>query len=191
MNWDNFSELFSRYGYLFLFAGAFVDGFHIMLIAGFLIAINKVELAPAFLALLMGNVLSDVMWYSLSYIGGEKTLNWLSRYYHKLPLYMNRTKGLLENYSGRILITVKLTLGLALATVLAAGLSKMSPKKFFFYNTLGGIGVVAEMILIGYLFGESYKVASEYFNIFAKIILALAILAVIAISILNRRRNRI
>lgn len=190
MDIETLKWLLDRFGYLFLFAGAFIDGFHIMIIAGFFIALGAISPIPAFIALLLGNVLSDATWFFIAYYGGEKGLSWLEKYYTKLPAYINKTRRLLDKYTGRILITIKLTLGLALATVLAAGISRMNPKKFFLYNTIGAIGMVVEMLIVGYIFGASYGIASQHFDTLGNIIVALAILTAISISIWNRQKNK-
>ncbi len=189
MSLESIIQFIEQYRYSFLFVGSFIEGFNVMILGGFMASIGTVALLPTILVLFLGDLLSDILWYYLGYFGGEKSVNWLSRYYKKIHSHVDQIKGLLDEHTGKILITVKLTSGLCIATILTSGITRIAFKKFLFYDIIGSANWVLLTVLVGYFAGSSYLLASRYLEEAGAVVLAAVILSVIFINYLDKRKN--
>jgi membrane protein DedA with SNARE-associated domain len=112
--------------------------------------LNPIEI---FVAAAIGNLIADTLWYSLGYLG---KIEWLQRYGGWLGLKEGSLAGLQEDIHAhihKILFVAKLTLGLVIPTLIAAGLARVPFKRWF------GVLFAAEclwtggLVLTGYYFG--------------------------------------
>ena len=170
-----FRHFIFQYGYLALFVGAIVEGFHVMLLAGFLSATNYLSLLPAFIAVSAGCFLADSAIYFLGYFGGKDVLEWITSRFKKLRGSLDVARRYLHKYPARIFFTVKITTGLAIATILMAGASRMKPAKFLGWNLLSNFLVAGILMLLGYFFGQSYLLIYDIFHYWAFVFLAVLI----------------
>lgn len=189
MDVESFRLFVERFGYLFLFIGSFADGLHALLLGGFVVALGYLDPLPSYIALFLGDFLSDIAWFYGAYFGGTHLVAWVSKFHKDIPRHINKAKGLLEKYPGRILFLGKLTFGIAIATLIAAGLSKMSQKKFLAVDFLGNLIMVFGVMALGYLFGESYEAISNYFRTLGIILLVLLVAGVIIWTYWSRQRQ--
>lgn len=189
MSLETAKMLLDRFGYLFLFAGAYIDGLHVMLLGGFLTALQYLRPIPTFTALFLGDFLSDLMWFYLAYYGGAKVVSWTSRLHEDIPRHINKAKMLLEKHAGKIIFLAKFTFGIAIATILAAGISKMKPRKFIFFTFIANVILVFVISLLGYLFGESYAALSHYFEVLGYALLGVLVLGIIIFDYWNKKRQ--
>lgn len=169
-------SLIVQYGYVALFLGAIVEGFHVMLLAGFLSAIHYLSILPAFIAVSAGCYLADSAIFFLGYFGGEKVLNWLAKHLKRLGHSLEPARKYLHENPARVFFLVKITTGLAIATILTAGASRMRPRKFLLWNLIANLLVAAIMMTLGYFFGQSYLLIYKIFHYWAFIFLAIFIL---------------
>ena len=160
-----------------------------MIIGGFMASVGAVALLPTVLILFLGDLLSDIIWYYIGFYGGEKTVDWISRYYKAIHQHIEQIKLMLNQHTGKILVTVKLTSGLCIATILAAGITKINFKKFLFYDIIGSANWVLITVLLGYFSGSSYLIVSRYFKDAGFLVLAVIILFIIIINYLDKRKN--
>jgi membrane protein DedA with SNARE-associated domain len=174
--------LILQYGYLALFLGAAVEGFHVMLLAGFLSAIHYLDLFPAFLAVSAGCYLADSTIFYLGYFGGRRLLDWLAKHLKRLGHSLEPARKYLHENPARVFLLVKITTGLAIATILTAGASRMRPRKFMFWNLMANLVVAAIMIALGYFFGQSYVLIYKIFHYWAFTFLAVFILAFLMLN---------
>jgi membrane protein DedA with SNARE-associated domain len=189
MTLESIIQFIEQYRYWFLLVGSFIEGFNVMIIGGFMVSIGVVAFLPTVLILFLGDLLSDIMWYYIGFFGGEKTISWISNYYKAIHQHIEQIKEALNRHTGKILITVKLTSGLCIATILAAGITKINFKKFLFYDIIGSANWVLITVLIGYFSGSSYLLVSRYFKDAGYLVLAAIILLIIFINYLDKRKN--
>jgi membrane protein DedA with SNARE-associated domain len=106
-----------------------------------------------FFAAAFGNLIADILWYSLGYLG---KIEWLLRYGGKLGIKeatLARLQTDVHDHIRKILFIAKLTLGFVVPTLIAAGLARVPMKRWF------GVLFTAEclwtgtLVLIGYYFG--------------------------------------
>ena len=76
-------------------------------------------------------------------------------------------EGVFRRHDTKILFISKITMGFgfAIATIMAAGASKVPFRKFLIFNLLGGIILTGVLISIGYFFGNFYFLVEDGFKI--------------------------
>lgn len=154
--------LFLEYGYWFMIAGAFIEGFNMMILAGFLSSIGHFNLWLSLIAVATGHTLSGYAWYAVGYWSGAPAME---KWGHRIRLTedkQQRMKEYFARYSGSTILITKFTFALTIATMIFAGSMRMNFRRFSLWNILGSFGWGIITVAIGYLFGESYKVAREY-----------------------------
>ena len=101
----------------------------------------------------IGNLTADTLWYSLGYLG---RMDLIIRFGGRLGIkesFITRLQKDVNAYIHKILFIAKLTMGLVIPTLIAAGLARVPFKRWF------GILFTAEciwtgsLVLIGYYFG--------------------------------------
>lgn len=151
-----------EYKYLFLFLGVVIEGFNVLILVGFLISTNSLQLWPAFILFLMADIINGYCWYIVGYFAGSKPIDKWGRNKPKSRKIIETVQQYFERYSGRALIITKFTFSMTIATLITAGSFKYDLKKFSLYNGIGSVLWVALTIFTGYFFGESYKFFFAY-----------------------------
>lgn len=151
-----------EYKYLFLFLGVVIEGFNVLILIGFLISTNSLQLWPSFLLFLIADILNGYCWYIVGYFAGSKPIDKWGRNKPKSRKIIETVQQYFEKYSGRALVITKFTFSLTIATLITAGSFKYDLKKFSLYNGIGSVLWVALTIFTGYFFGESYKFFFAY-----------------------------
>jgi membrane protein DedA with SNARE-associated domain len=109
-----------------------------------------------YIALFMGDLLSDTMWYFIGYLGARKFLVKYGRFANITPVILDKAEGKFKEHHLRILVISKLTMGFGFATAIlaTAGMLRVSLVRFLTINILCGIVWVSFLISIGYYFGN-------------------------------------
>jgi len=176
--------LLIHYKYLFLFFGATIEGFNVIIFAGFLASTTTVGIVPAFLVCLTGEFLNGCMWYAVGYFGGAKPIDKYGRNDPKSRKIIETVERYFQRYSGRAIIFTKLTWSLTIATMIMAGSFKYDLKKFSLYNFIGGLGWTTMTFVVGYLFGKSYKAVNLVNNVgYAALFLIIAFILVFLLKV--------
>ncbi len=160
--------------YLFLFIGGLFEGFNVLILSGFLASFGQVKLVFIFPILLLAHVFSGYMWYFVGYFGGAKALD---KWGHRNKISHNvidKVTNYFHRFSSRAIMFAKFTYGLEIATLIMSGSLKYNLKKFSRYNFLGSLGWVALTILVGYFFGQSFKL---FFTLLKNLTIAVLFLA--------------
>ena len=168
-----------HYKYLFLYIGGSIEGFNVHVLGGFLLSIKAINLIPAFLVLVLGEITNGYLWYTVGYFAGSKPLDKWIRKDERGKKVLEQVEKYFHKYSGRALILTRITLSLTVATLIMAGSLKYSLKKFFFYNIIGAVGWVILTMGVGFFFGQSYKFLFDYLAS-----MTLAVLAIIGAIVL-------
>ena len=163
--------------YFLIFMGSYFEGTVVMISSGLLWHLGKVAFWPMYLALIAGDFLSDVSWYFLGYFGARPFVNRWGHLVGASPDIVARVERRFKMHETPILILSKLTMGfgLMIATLITAGMLRVSLWKFTTINLFGGFIWILFLILIGYFFGNVLSYIPQQFQI------ASAILAVIAV----------
>jgi membrane protein DedA with SNARE-associated domain len=153
--------------YFLLFAGSYIEGSAAMMTGGLLARLGVVSFGLAYLALFLGDVLSDTMWYL---IGRFAALSFLLRYGHFVgatPEVLEKVERKFRQYDTKILVTSKLTMGLGLAVpvLITAGMMRVPFSKYVTINVLGSFVWIFFLMCIGYYFGNVLNYIPAKFEI--------------------------
>jgi len=158
---NNFPVIF-YHKFLFLFIGAAIEGLNVLVLAGFLVSIGSLKLAPTFAVLTLGYTLNGYLWYLVGYFGGAKPIDKWGRKDPKSRKIIETVEHYFTRYSGRAIVFTKFTFALTITALIMAGSFKYDIRKFTWYNFLGSIGWVIVTMTVGFFFGESYQFLVVY-----------------------------
>jgi membrane protein DedA with SNARE-associated domain len=106
-----------------------------------------------FLSASIGNLTADTLWYSLGYLG--KT-DLIVKYGPRFGLKENliaRIEEDVHNHIHKVLFIAKLTMGLVIPTLVAAGLARVPFKRWFGVLFTAECIWTGSLVLVGYYFG--------------------------------------
>ncbi|MFA6047664.1 MAG: DedA family protein [Parcubacteria group bacterium] len=155
------------YKYAFLFVMALIEGPIIMTATGFLLHFGQFDLLGAYMALTLGDLAGDFCWYGLGYIAGKRMAIKFGKYFSLDEKTINRIEKIFHRHHEKIIFISKITMGFgfSLATLITAGVARVSLKKFGFYNLLGGFIWTGLIMGLGYALGSAYTVINEGFRV--------------------------
>lgn len=153
--------------YPLFFAGAYLEGTVVMLTGGVLLKLGQVQFLPLYASLILGDVLSDIMWYWIGYFGARHFVMRWGYLVNATPEIVKKLERRFHKYHLRILIISKLTMGFGLAVpiLMTAGMLRVSFKRYCSINIAGSFLWVAFVIYVGYNFGNVLQVIPEQFQI--------------------------
>lgn len=157
MDFSTLTQIFLDYGYVIMFIASYVEGGLSMLAGGFLASLGYFNLVGVVTVMFLGDFLSDIMWYGVGYYGGSRILKKVTKVFAISDERVEKIKEKLKDNAGKILIGVKLTTGLCLATMITSGTVKLKLKRFLFFDSIGSILWSAGVVVLGYFFGSSYS----------------------------------
>lgn len=147
------------YKYILLALIAIPEGPIVMAVAGSLVRADILSLWPAYIALVIGDFIADIIWYFLGSIGGlkiahskfgrfmglnDKNIALIEKYFHK--------------YHNSILFISKITTGFGFAPVVlfTAGFVKIPLRKYLLLNFIGGFIWAGFLMALGYSFSHIF-----------------------------------
>lgn len=144
--------------YILLFFGCIFEGPVVMVASGFLYRLGSFEFLPMYIALVLGDFTADIGWYFVGRYGARNLIFKYGHYFGVTPRTVERVEKRFQKYHEKILIISKLTMGfgLALVTLMVAGMLKVPLKKYALLNLFGGFIWTGFLIIIGYFFGNVY-----------------------------------
>ncbi|MFA6338662.1 MAG: VTT domain-containing protein [Candidatus Paceibacterota bacterium] len=156
-----------QYKYIFIFLGAIIEGPILMVATGFFLKLGVFSLIPLYIALVLGDIVADIGWYYIGYFFAEPILRKHGTFFGVTPELFEKTKDRLRRHRAPVLLISKISIGFgfALATLVAAGVTKIPIRFFVIINAIGEIFLVAMLMSIGYFFGHFYSNISNGFNI--------------------------
>ncbi len=167
--------------YAVLVVVSFIEGPILALVCGALIKAGVLPLLYPYLALMAGDLIGDVFWYSLGYYGGSRFVDRFGRYFSISRDQVNMIEDFFHRHTKKILIISKMTMGFgfALVTLFTAGLVRIPFKQYILLNAVGQFFWTAFLMSIGYVFGTLYLQVN---GIIGKMsVVALFVLGLIAI----------
>ncbi len=172
-------ELLMTYKYLIIFPLGIVEGPILTVVAGFLVTLKILNPFIVYVIVVLADVVGDSIAYSFGYFGKIflPYLKITDEKLEKAKIFFN------ENHK-KAIIASKIVYGFGTTGLIAAGMLRISYKKFF--TTCISISLVQSFILltIGILFGQAYEIIGKYFDYYAAIasVIALAVLLFIIIK---------
>lgn len=183
--------LAAQFKYPLIVIGTVVEGPVLMVAAGFLYRLEFFDLLPLFLALMVGDLIGDVLWYGIGYYFADPFISKFGRFFGITPELFEKGKTFFQRHDVKILIISKITLGfgMALGTLMAAGASRVPIRTYLSLNAGGEVFLVGGLLAVGYFFGHVYTLVSAGFRaVFLVVIAVLVILLIHNFSKYMRRR---
>ena len=142
--------------YVLLFAGSYLEGTVVMMTGGILWHLGEVQFWPAYIALMLGDFLSDMMWYAIGYFGARRFVMRWGHFLNATPAVIEKAERRFHKHHTAILIVSKLTMGFGLAVpvLLTAGMLRVPLSRYIGINVLGGIVWIFAIMCVGYFFGN-------------------------------------
>lgn len=169
--------LLAKYRYLILFPIAVLEGPFAAIIVGFLSSSGVFNIFIVYLVVVSGDMVGDSLYYFIGRLSGSSIM----KHGHYIGITADKlevAKKYFADYHHRALIISKLAYGIGVSGIIAAGILKISYRKFIKTCTYIALIQSACLISIGFLFGHAYLQIEKYLNIYAKIILIIALILV-------------
>jgi membrane protein DedA with SNARE-associated domain len=157
-------EFLLHHGYLVLLVWVFVEqaglplpSSPLMLAAGALSGIGRLNLAVSLFVCVFATVFADAIWYHLGRHQGIKVLHWLCRISLEPDSCVRRTEGMFERQGARSLLIAKFVPGLNAVATPLAGIFHMRLRRFLVFDALGALIWSGTYLGLGYLFTDQIE----------------------------------
>lgn len=171
------TALLLQYKYIIIVPIAVIEGPILSMICGFFARTGELAILPSFVALAIGDLLGDALWYWLGRHYGHRFIRSFGHYVSITEEAVSTVHRIFDKYHTSILFFSKLTMGLGFpgATLFTAGMTRVPFRKFMLLNTLGQIIWTAGLMAIGYYLGNFYV----QFNNTLGLVSTIAVIAII------------
>ena len=173
-------------GYPAMFLIMVIEGPIAALAASFLASLGFFNIFIVFILSILGDLVGDIILYSLGYIGGARMLKKAEHLLHIKMGFVEKIEKHFQAHGRRTIIAVKSTTGLCWITFIAAGAVKMDFKTFLTGSFWGGIIWSSFLIVTGYFFGYAFNKINDYIR-YAGIIIFISFVIFYLIISLYRR----
>jgi membrane protein DedA with SNARE-associated domain len=127
-----FEALLARFGLLAVFAGTFVEGETVLVLAGFAARRGYLDLPDVLLAGFLGTLLGDQLWFLLGRTRGRQVLARRPAWHARVE----RAHAWIVDHQGAVLWTFRFLYGLRTVAPFVLGMSGVRPLRFAAYNLL-------------------------------------------------------
>lgn len=183
--------LLERSKYALIFIACYLEGPGVMLTTGVLWSLGAVAFWPAFAALFLGDILSDIMWYLLGRHAGQPFIARFGPWFGVVPETVAKVQHLFHRYHTGVLGISKLTMGfgLAIPLIVVAGTLHIPFRRFLAINSLGAAVLLPTMMIIGYYSGTALTDLSVERQLYT--IIGIALLCLSLFHLLGKRLSRV
>ncbi|HUY62647.1 MAG TPA: DedA family protein [Candidatus Paceibacterota bacterium] len=173
--------------YVLIFIGSYIEGSGVMMATGLLWHLGVVSFWPAYVALLTGDVLSDIMWYGLGRYGARPFFARWGHLINATPEIIAKIERKFHQYHTRILVISKLTMGFGLAAPIltVAGMLHVPFGRYVVINFLGGLVWILFLMTIGYYFGNVLQYIPKDLQVAMAV--AMPVLFLLALRAINNK----
>ncbi|MGD1003101.1 MAG: VTT domain-containing protein [Minisyncoccia bacterium] len=165
--WFSLNTLFGwvlAYRYAVLLPIAIVEGPIISVIAGFLVSIHAMEFWIAFGILMFGDVIGDILLYSVGRWGGSSLIMRWGPKFGATPERMEKFEKLFKNNAKKTLLFGKWGHAFGFPILVSAGIVKENFQEFLWVSVVGTIPKTLFLLAIGFYFGAAYQNIDRYFT---------------------------
>lgn len=165
------------------FVGVVLPGEIGVILGGVMANQHRLPLVVVIIAAIAGAVVGDSIGYWVGKRYGESLL---ARIPNRIlrPEHVQRAEETVRRFGGRAVFVGRFTAALRALVPGMAGMSRISYRRFLFWNFLGGGIWAAAFVILGYLAGSQYQRIEHYANY-----IGLALLAAIVAGLYLRHRS--
>jgi len=163
----------------------------VLLTAGTLSATHRVSWIAITLAMLLGCIVADTIWFALGRRYGNSVLKLLCRFSFEASTCVSKTEGYFTRRGAVTLLFAKFVPGLSTVAAPIAGQTGMSLPRFLAWDLAGSFIWGEAFILAGRFFGDIAKKSAPFFawlGHFAIVIFVLMVLGFLAHRIWKQRK---
>ncbi len=171
------------------FFGLLVPGQTIIIVGGFLSKLRILNLGYTIIIVAIGSIIGDLIGYLLGRKYGYSFIRKYGRYIFFKPEHFEKTRKIMNSHPGKILILGRFNSLTRAFAPFVAGSSNLSFFKFLNYNIIGGIALAIAFVMIGYIFGSGYELASKYLSEALFIALLVTVLFILIYRFINKRKH--
>jgi membrane-associated protein len=174
------------FGEAAVFVGFVLPGETAVVLGGVLASRHQIDLAALCVLVVVAAIVGDSVGFEVGKRYGDRVLAWRPLRKHEQRLDGARTflreRGAYAVFLGRWTAFLRAVMpGLA-------GVSRMSYRRFLFFNAVGGLVWGLTFCFVGYLAGESYHVVERRVGAAGAIVSAVVVVALLVAWHLRRRR---
>lgn len=170
------------------FVGLIMPGDVTLLVAGLLASQGRLTLWLLILVASIGAILGDSTGYFIGRYGGIRFIRRFGRYFFFKESHLEKTQRYFDTHGGKTILFGRFVAVIKSLGPVAAGIGRMPYPTFLFYNVIGSILSVALYLTLGYFFGESWELISDWIGRGGAI--AFGVIAVVAVVVWFVRRRR-
>jgi membrane protein DedA with SNARE-associated domain len=166
---DDTLRFLVEHGYLVLFVlvlaeqlGLPLPAVPVLLGAGALAGMGKLDAGVAIGVATAASLLSDGLWYHIGRTRGARVLKLLCRISLEPDSCVRTTENTFARYGARSLLVAKFVPGLNTIAPPMAGITGMSPRRFLLLDGLGSLLYVAVFVAIGWVWSDQLEAIAEY-----------------------------
>lgn len=187
---DQILQWLEHYKYLALFPLAVAEGPIVTVVTGFFSSLGYINFFIAYLILVAGDLVGDMIHYFIGWIGGERFIARWGRYIGVGKAQVESLEKQFAKRGDKLLFIGKMSHGIGGAFLIAAGIIKMPFGKFLSSNFLATLIKSFILLLIGFYFGHAFRVINSYLQKIALISIgALVLFGLIYFFYLRKKRN--
>ena len=142
-----------------IFLGSLVEGPVVVVATGFLINKGYFHIVPAFIVLLLGDIVADYSWYCIGYFGLPFLIEKYGKYFGLNDRVFEKIHTIFKKHGGKILIISKMTMGLGfgIGILMAAGTMRVPLGKYGICSALGASVWITFLLVVGKTCGSIYE----------------------------------
>ncbi len=166
---------------------ALVEGPITILATGAGISMGTLHPIPAYLSVVVGNLIADLGWYGLGRFGKVEWLNRIGPKFGVKAEDVERLRNSIQEQAPRMIFLSKFSIGLPIPTLIAVGMNRIPKRRWMFLWLLGEMLKSAIFITIGFYFAAGIQKAYGGIQI---VLWVITIILVAAVFIFFNRKAR-
>ncbi|OGZ53380.1 MAG: hypothetical protein A3B25_02050 [Candidatus Ryanbacteria bacterium RIFCSPLOWO2_01_FULL_48_26] len=155
-------------GYFLMFIAMVLGGPAVTSAGAFAAAFGVFNIWIVFIVSIISNLVPDALWYAIGFLGREQVIERLvkkyGRYFRVSTRRIGELEKMYENHVGKTLAFVKLVPFLATPGLIAAGMARISLRKYALWSIVVAFPTSLIFLLIGYYFGATYERILHYYT---------------------------
>lgn len=178
--------IIEHYGYYAVFAGAFLEGETVLILAGFAAARGYLELPVVMLVAFVASTLGDTLYFFLGRWNGP-------RIFARFPLLQRRAarvERLLHRYHTPVILILRFLYGLRTVGPMVIGMSRLAAARFIGLNMIAAALWAVVIGGLGYLFGNTLELFLADVQRYERLVLAGIALAGFLVWLVRRLREK-
>ena len=185
-------EFLAQHGYWVLFVSVLgrqaclpVPANLLLLAAGALAGLGKLNLAGIIVFALAAFLLADTAWYGAGRTWGGKTLEFVCGAAADPCACVGKIAGKFSRYGVRLLLVSKFIIGVDAVAAPMAGISRTSLPRFLVFDAMGAILWSSVYTALGYIFSNQLDHVAEYATAMGKLVLLAGGAWLVALTVLK------